>query len=446
MAETLAPHSVEAEEATIGCTLINPEFMVELASIVQPADFFIIRNGWIWEAIASLHQRREAIDYLTVVNELEETGRLAEAGGAAYVLSLVNKTPSALNAAGYARIVERMAVRRRLLDTAGRLARLAHADETDLDEIIGQAERALFDVTRSRTDTRARTSHEMMSAHFDRTTHLMRNPDQLPGIPTGLADLDALLGGVKRGKLTLIGGRPGMGKTALLENILRHAAKRGHAALFVSIEMVEEELASRQIAAEGSVNLKRIEDAKLTETDYNNYIAAIDRLAALDVKCEFPSRLTPTALATMVQRAVYDLNVEIVAVDYLQLMTAPGFSGGDNRVAEMTYISREAKLIAKEYDVALVAAAQLSRKVEERANKRPLLSDLRESGSLEQDADVVLFPYRDSYYNDDAQENVVEMNVAKHRNGPTGMVRVMWQPEYVRFVNAAPNHIDLSGL
>lgn len=444
--QALAPHSVEAEEAVLGSVLVNPGWMVELASIVHPADFFIVRHRWVWEAMATLHERREPIDYLTVTHELELMGRLADIGGAAWLLGLVNKTPSSLNADGYAAIVERHAVRRRLLEAASEVARVAHS-EADIEEVTARAERAVFGVTGRVVGERAVDNHTLMGDHFDRTADLMRrrkdDPGAVAGVPTGLVDLDRLLGGLKRGSVTIVAGRPGMGKSVLAENIWRHAAAQGVPGLFLSMEMGPDEVASRQIAAHAGLDLERVLDARLSEVEYRRYTQAVGKLADLPLASDFEASLSVRLVRAKVQRAVYEYGVGLVVLDYVQLMREPTFKS-DNRVNELSYISRELKVIARDMDVAMVEVAQLSRAVEQRADKRPLLSDLRESGSLEQDADVAMFLYRDLYYDEDTPDgNVTEILVRKNRHGPTGMVKVMFQGEHARFVNAVRREVEL---
>jgi len=445
--QALAPHSVEAEEAVLGSVLVNPGWMVELVSIVRPEDFFIVRHRWVWEAMATLHERREPIDYLTVTHELESMGRLADIGGAAWLLGLVNKTPSSLNADGYAAIVERHAVRRRLLEAASEVARLAHSEETDIEEVTARAEQAVFGATARVVGERAVDNHTLMGDHFDRTADLMRrrkdDPDAVAGVPTGLIDLDRLLGGLKRGSVTIVAGRPGMGKSVLAENIWRHAAAQGVPGLFLSMEMGPDELASRQIAAHAGLDLERVLDARLSEVEYRRYTQAVGELAALPLASDFEASLNVRLVRAKIQRAVHEYGVGLVVLDYVQLMREPTFKS-DNRVNELSYISRELKVIARDLDVAMVEVAQLSRAVEQRSDKRPLLSDLRESGSLEQDADVAMFLYRDSYYDEDTPDgNVTEILVRKNRHGPTGMVKVMFQGEHARFVNAVRREVEL---
>lgn len=434
MTDDFAPHSVEAEGAVLGAVLINPEALYDLP-FLRPEHFFIERYGWVWKAILRLQERGDPIDVLTVSNELQATGHLDEFGGMAAISEIARTTPTALNADGYGHIVERLAVRRRLLRASEKIARLAHSDETELDDVLGGAEAALFEITRERQNGTAAGVRELVSEHYDRTVEMMRNPNATPGYPTGWADLDRLLGGLLPGTVTVIAARPGMGKTVMAENIVRHNAKLGNAGGFVSLEMNGEEMTSRMIAAESGLDLNRVRQARLAQRDIDRYQDAVTRLAQLPLVFDFPARVTPQILHSTAQRWVFDHDIRLLVIDYVQLMSAPGFKGSE-RVQEVSYITRHLKLLAKEFKLAVIEVAQLNRECESRHDKRPLLSDLKESGSLEQDADVVIFPYRDAYYNDEADEGRAEFNVAKHRNGPTGMVEVGWQGTAVRFVNA----------
>lgn len=441
--DEMVPRSVEAEQAVLGGVILDPDTYIAVTAVIQASDFFIERHAWIWEAIVNLKERRDALDYLTLIAELENQGRLGEVGGSAYVLSLVNKTPSALNVEGYAVVVKRMAIRRNLLGAAQTVARIALSEETDIEEVQARAEEAIFGVTREARRRQPLTNAELVSRHVDQTLMLRANPDMVAGVPTGLYDLDAMLGGFKPGQFVLIGARPGMGKSALLENFVRAAAKEDIPALFVSMEMFPDELVSRQVAAEGGINLSQVLKARYSEGDFGRYAQTADRLAQLPIITDYSPRLTPAELRATVQRAVMEFGVGLVAIDYIQLMHARGYRSGDSRVQELSYISRECKAVAGEFEVPVIAAAQLSRSVEGRNEKRPLLSDLRESGSLEQDADIVMFPFRPSYYNEELPLGDAELNIAKHRNGSTGLVNLVWQGEYVRFVSAQRRTVDL---
>lgn len=441
-ADQLAPHSVEAEEAVLGSILINPDALFEVLSFLRSEDFFIVRHAWIWEAILKLHERRDPIDYLTVVTELEQMGRLAEIGGAAYILSLINKTPSALNVEGYGRIVERMAIRRRLIEAAGQVARAAHSEETNIEEVINQAERAIFEVTERRLTRELVPVKDVVSDYFDHVSFMARHQEMVMGVPTGFTDLDRLLGGMQKSDLIIIAARPGMGKSSMLNTILLNAARLQQRVALFSLEMSNEQLVQRFISAETRIPSHKLREGRLDEKDWAEFVKATEHISSLPIYLDDTPALSTQELRTKARRLFYEYGLDLIMVDYLQLMTTPFRT--DNRVQEISYISRALKQLARELNVPVVAAAQLSRAVEQRNDKRPLLSDLRESGSIEQDSDVVIFIYRDAYYNPDTPDgNRTEVHVAKHRNGPTGVVDLVFIPELTQFRDGVRRDINL---
>jgi replicative DNA helicase len=443
--EQLAPHNIEAEEAVLGSILINPDALFEVMSFLQADDFFIVRHAWIWEAMLQLHERRDPIDYLTVVNELEQMNRLAEMGGAAYILSLVNKTPSALNVEGYGRIVERMALRRRLIEAAGQIARVAHSEDTDIDDVVNRAEQAVFEVTERRLTRDLVPIRQAVSEYFDHVSFLARHQEEVMGVPTGFIDLDRILGGLQKSDLLIVASRPGMGKTSLLNTVVINAARQHQRVAVFSLEMSNEQLVQRFVSGETNIPSNKLREGRLDERDWAQFVAATQRVGELPVHLDDTPALSTHDLRTKARRLHLEYGLDLIVIDYLQLMTTPYRT--ENRVQEISYISRSLKQVARELNIPVVAAAQLSRAVEQRHDKRPLLSDLRESGSIEQDSDVVMFIYRDIYYNTDSPEgNRAEIHIAKHRNGPTGIIDLVFIPEITQFQNAARASIDLDEL
>ncbi len=436
--DQLAPHSIEAEEAVLGSILINPDALVEVLPIVDAQDFFIVRHQWIFDAMKSLRRRNDPVDYLTVCQELETRGVLVEAGNYAYILSLINKTPSSLNVEGYAKIVERMRIRRGLVDAASTIARVAHSDETDIEEVIQKCEQALRDVTGRRVQRHMHAMSDTTSQVYDDTFAAMRAGAEDDFIRTWLVDLDRILVALRGGDLLLVGGRPGMGKSSLLETFAANNARRGIPVGYFSMEMDANQVTRRFVAAESGIPYKLLQGGQLRERDVQPFTDAISVVSSWPCFIDDTPRLTPSNLRVQAQRLVYEFGARVLMLDYIQLMSGgTEFRGAaENRVAEISYISRELKLIARELDVPVIAAAQLSRAVEQRTDKRPQLSDFRESGSLEQDADVVIFPYRENYYDPGtAVGNVTELNIAKNRNGEQGMIKVTWLPAKTRFVD-----------
>jgi replicative DNA helicase len=430
--EQLAPHSVEAEEATLGAVLINPDALFEIIHFLRPDDFFIERHAWIYVALIALHERRDPIDYLTVVSELEQRGQLAETGGAAYILKLVNETPSSLNCEGYGRIVERMAIRRKGIYAAQEVARWCHSEETDIDEVVNKMEQSIFKVTDRRLKGDYKPMRVLVSESLDDYSFRERhkdNPD-FPGAKTHLADLDRILGRLLPGKVYTAAGRPGMGKSSFVQGIAAEVARKENVALF-SLEMDGGEITRRLMSRFAKVDGAKIRDAEMNEHEYSRYLSVVDQVGNLNLHIDDTPAITPRHLRSKLHRWILEYGIELVAIDYLQLMTTGTKLDDGSEVAKLTYLTAYLKMLAREFRVPFVVAAQLSRKVEERANKRPLLADLRGSGTIEQDSDCVMFLYRDEYYDEDSPDKgKIEIRIAKHREGKLGKVDATWLAEY----------------
>ncbi len=444
--DRMAPHSVEAEEAVLGSILINPEALHDVAAFLQPDDFFIVKNSWVWEAILRIQERNEEIDYLTVVEELRQQARLQEIGGPAYITYLINHTPSSIYAEAYGRIVERASLRRKMLSAASEIARLAHEEDADINEIIDRAEQSLFEVTERRLNKELVPIRLAISDYFDRIEYLYQQPDVPRGVPTGFTDLDRLLGGLQKSDLCIVAGRPGMGKTSWLLSVALNAARaiKGRIAIF-SMEMSNEQIVQRLVSSETGISTHVLRQGQLQERDWTLFVQATGSLSGLRIYLDDTPALSPVQMRTKCRRLYNEYGLDLIMVDYLQLMTS-GTGRQENRVQEISFISRHLKQIARELNVPVLAAAQLSRAVEQRQDKRPQLSDLRESGSIEQDADVVMFIYRDEVYNEETErKNQADVIVAKHRNGPTGSVTLYFRKELTQFANMRKDAIDLAG-
>jgi len=433
----IVPHSREAEEAVIGAILINPEAYYDVASFLQADDFYIIRHRWVWQAFNRLHEQRVPIDFLTVTEALDQMGQLAEAGGPAYLTALINNVPTSLHAEAYGHVVEETAVRRRMLEAANTIAKLAYKEETGIDEVMNEAEKAIFGVSERRLTRDLQPIQQVLSDYYDRIDQIMRRGEETLGVPTGFIDLDRLLGGLQPSDFLLIAGRPGMGKTAFMLSAAKNAAQlhKKHVAVF-SLEMANEQLVQRLISQETGIDIHHLRTGKLSEDEWPLFAHAIEVLGDTRIFLDDTPGLTPLQLRTKCRRLHMEFRLDLVLVDYLQLM-----SGGiriENRVQEVSYISRNLKMLARELNTPVLAAAQLSRAIEQRADKEPQLSDLRESGSLEQDADVVMFIHRqDMYDRDNLRPNVAQVKVAKHRNGPTGNIELIFLSNLAKFENAA---------
>jgi replicative DNA helicase len=438
------PHNREAEEAVVGAVLINPEAYYDLAQFLQPDDFYIVRHRWIWEAFNRLHERRIPVDFLTVTEELESAGQLGEIGGPAYLTALINQVPTSLHAEAYGRIVEAAAIRRRLLTAANQVATLAYNEGEVIENVMEEAEKSIFNVSERRLKKDLQPISAVLSDYYDQIDELARRPEDIFGVPTGFIDLDRMLTGMQHSDLLIIAGRPGQGKSGFLLSVAKNAAllHKKHVAIF-SLEMSNEQVVQRLLAQETGIDSQRLRNGKLLENEWPLLTHAIEVLGDTHIYLDDTPAITPLALRTKCRRLHMEFGLDLVILDYIQLMG--GDTRTENRVQEVSYISRNLKILARELDVPVLAAAQLSRAVEQRTDKRPVLSDLRESGSLEQDADVVMFIYRpDQYEKDTVKQNVAEIIVSKHRNGPTGSVELVFMNHLAKFVDAATRNIDLS--
>ncbi|MGE5223983.1 MAG: replicative DNA helicase [Omnitrophica WOR_2 bacterium] len=440
----VVPQSREAEEAVIGAVLINPEAYYDVAQFLQPDDFYIHRHRWIWDTFNRLHERRVPIDILTVAEELDQQSKLADIGGPAYLTALINNVPTSLHAEAYGRLVEESAIRRRMLTAANDIAKLAYKEEMGVETVMDEAEKAIFGVSERRMTRDLQPIQQVLSDYYDRIDQLARRGEDTFGVPTGFIDLDRLLGGLQPSDFLIIAGRPGTGKTAFMLSAAKNAAQthKKHVAIF-SLEMSNEQLVQRLISQETGIDTHHLRTGKLTEDEWPLFTHAIEVLSDTRVFLDDTPGLTPLQLRTKCRRLHLEFNLDLILVDYLQLMSSGTRS--ENRVQEVSYISRNMKILARELNVPVLAAAQLSRAIEQRTDKEPQLSDLRESGSLEQDADVVMFIHRPELFDKDTlKQNVAQIKVSKHRNGPVGTIELVFRNNLAKFENAATRHIDLT--
>jgi len=434
--QRMAPHSIEAEEAVLGSLLIDPDAILRVASFLKPQDFYREKNGWIYGAILDLHERREPADFVTLCEELERRDQLQEVGGPAEITRLINVVPTAIHIESYGHIVERTAIRRRLISAAGQIAELAYREAEEVDEVVDQAEQILFGVSERRLTRDLVPIDRIIRDYYDRIEYLYEHRGEPVGVPTGFIDLDRLLGGMQRSDLLIVAGRPGMGKTALLLTMARMAAKRfsQRVALF-SLEMAREQVVQRLVSAETSIDSRRLRLGELQEDEWPLFVQATGVLAELFMFIDDTPSISALQLRTKARRLHAEYGLDLVLVDYLQLMRGDGRA--ENRVQEISSISRALKALARELNLPVLAASQLSRAVEARQDKHPILSDLRESGSIEQDADVVMFIYRDALYNPNTDDAMLaDITVAKHRNGPTGRVQLIFNERLTTFSDA----------
>ncbi len=440
----MVPHSREAEEAVVGSVLVNPETYYDVAQFLLPDDFYIHRHRWIWETFTRLHERRQPIDLLTVSQELDQQGQLSEVGGLAYLSSLIQNVPSSLHAEAYGRLVEESAIRRRMLSAANEIAKLAYQQGDSVESAMDGAEKAVFGVSERRTTRDLQSIKQVLSEYYDRIDEIANRDPDTYGVPTGFIDLDRLLGGLQPSDFLIIAGRPGSGKSAFILSAAKNAAQKfkKHVAIF-SLEMSNDQLVQRMIAQETGIDSQRLRMGKLEEEEWPLLAHAIEVLSGTVLFLDDTPALTPLQLRTKCRRLHLEFHLDLILVDYLQLMS--GGIRSENRVQEVSYISRNLKVLARELNVPVLAAAQLSRAIEQRADKEPQLSDLRESGSLEQDADIVLFIHRPELYEKDTlKQNIAQIKVSKHRNGPTGTIELVFRNSIAKFENAATRVVDLA--
>ena len=438
------PHSREAEEAVVGAVLINPEAYYDVAQFLQADDFYIHRHKWIWEAFTRLHEQRTPVDMLTLSEELDRVDQLAELGGPAYLTALINQVPSSLNAESYGRIVEAHSIRRKMINAANQIASLAYNEESLVETVMDEAEKAVFNVSERRLKHDLVPISSVLSEYYDRIDDLAKRSDEIFGVPTGFIDLDKLLSGLQPSDLLIIAGRPGQGKSGFLLSVAKNAAltHKKHVAVF-SLEMSNEQVVQRLISQQTGIDSQRLRTGKLDDPEWPTFAHAIEVFSDTKIFLDDTPAITPMQLRTKCRRLHMEYGLDLVIIDYLQLMG--GDTRNENRVQEVSYISRNLKVLARELNVPVLAAAQLSRAVEQRSDKRPVLSDLRESGSLEQDSDIVMFIYRpDQYEKDTVKQNVAEIIVAKHRNGPVGSVELIFRNALAKFENAATKHVSFN--
>jgi replicative DNA helicase len=360
-------------------------------------------------------------------------------------MQLLHETPSALNTEGYGRIVERRAIRRRGLDAANQIIRVCHSEETDIEEVIAQMEQSVFSVTDRRLQNGYKPMGVLASEHIDHVNYMQRHhvKGTIPGPKSYLIDLDRLKGGYKKGEVTVFAGRPGMGKSSMLQGEAALNAEERHVALF-SLEMGTEEIFGRLCSRYGKVDGEKIRDGTMDDKEYTRYLEATQVVAGLNLHIDDTPAITPMHLRSQLHRWILEFGIEIAFIDYVQLMSGgPLFHGKNARVQEMGFITSTIKSLAREFKIPIKMGAQLNRELEKRSDKRPILSDLRESGSIENDADCVMFVYRDDYYYEDSEaKGTAEVRIAKHRGGKTGKIDTAWLPEYTMFENFATYDFD----
>ena len=444
-AEKLLPHDTEAEEAVLGSILIDGECLTRLAPLLKQGDFYRERNQLCFDAAMSLFQRDQAVDQITLAGELSRTEKLDLVGGMAYLSHLVSITPTSVHAEDYAQVVSRTSNMRRLIDAGNRIVNLGYTDTEDIEITMRQAEDALFTVRGAGQPRGFVPLKEIYDQYLQEQASAAADPE-FSGMPimSGFPDLDECLGGLQRADLVILGARPSMGKSSLAVNMAVNAAKSGQTCGVFSLEMTREQLAMRILASEAEIDSHRLRLGLYTHLEENRIIDSIGRLSDLLVFIDDTPYQGMVEMRGKARRLALEQGLDLLVVDYLQLVQGKQRWGQSNRVQEITEISRELKVLAGDLKVALIACSQLNRMVENRPNNRPRLSDLRDSGSIEQDADVVMFIHREDVYTTEEEwtqmhpgqeypKNIAEIIIAKHRKGPTGSVQLQFIDNLVRF-------------
>jgi replicative DNA helicase len=437
----IPPQNLDAEKSLLGAVLIDEETLADISEHVTVKDFYEKRHSIIYGGMMSLYEKHRPVDLLTLTEELKRKKDLDTIGGSAYLTELTNYVPTAGHAEAYAELVAQKAVRRRLIKASGEISELGYDEETSTQELLEKAEAELFSVSDQSLKQDLVSIESILTESFDRMEELHRNKGALRGIATGYHDLDNMTAGFQRSDLIILAARPAMGKTTLVTNLAYNVATIAkQPVLFFSLEMSKEQLVDRMLADASGVDAWNIRTGNLSDDDFSKISEAMGELAEAPIFIDDTPGLTVLEMRTKARRAMHEHPLGLVIVDYLQLMQGSGNSNG-NRVQEISEISRGLKLIARELNVPVIGLSQLSRAVESRSPQIPQLADLRESGSIEQDADIVMFIYREAYYNPETErENITDLIIAKHRNGPTGKVELYFHPERLRFMSLDHRH------
>ena len=432
MPEKIPPHSKEAEQSTLGAAMLDPEALSDVINVVKPQDFYVAAHREIFAAIYELFRRSEPVDIVTVCEELSKRGSLEIAGGSAYVSSLPSNAPTVVNASGYARIVAEKASLRSLIKTADEIKEKGYDENEDASVILDYAEQKIFDISQEKQSKDYSHIKDILLENTQMIDKASRSQGHI-GINTGFADLDKKTAGLQKSDLIIVAARPSMGKSSFALTMALNAAKKeGITVLIFSLEMSKAQMGQRLLSMEANIEMERLKRGQIDNRDWKDINLALDKMSKTNIIIDDTAGISMLEMKNKCRRVKSSHDLGLVVVDYLQLMSAEGRT--ENRQQEISKLSRSLKLLAREMDCPVVVLSQLSRAPEQRNDKRPILSDLRESGAIEQDADMVMFLYRDDYYNEDSETpNVCEVNLAKNRNGETGRVNLTWVARYTKF-------------
>lgn len=439
----IPPQNLDAEISLLGSLLIEEDAIITIADKIDAEDFYDKRHGTIYRAILRLFEQHKPVDLLTLSSVLKDNDELETIGGSSYLTELTNAVPTAAHAEHYADIVAEKAMRRKLIKASEEIVNISFEDNmSSVQEVLEQAEQRIFAVSQRTLKQDMVSIEQILAEGFDRLDELHKNKGKLRGIRTGWRDLDNITAGLQRSDLIVLAARPAMGKTTLVGNLVQNIAmNEKQATLFFSLEMSKDQLVDRMLAAESGVDAWNIRTGNLSDQDFEKLGAAMGALSEAPIFIDDTPGISVLEMRTKARREAQKNSIGLIVVDYLQLMSGGRKGGEFNRVQEISEISRGLKLLARELNVPVIALSQLSRSVESRSPQIPQLADLRESGSIEQDADIVMFIYREAYYNPETdRQNITDLIIAKHRNGPTGKVELYFHPEHMKFLSLDRSH------
>ena len=431
--ERVPPQNLAAEQSVIGSMLLDKNAVVRAFEILTPDSFYRDAHRFIFESILELFDRGEPVDLVTVTETLRKSGKLDAVGGSVYVADLLNSVPTAANIEHYAKIVEEKAILRRMIEAGTRIVANGFSNPDDVDQMLDEAEKSIFSIALNRTREGFCKIDSVIKKVLDKIDALYGKKEAITGTPTGFADLDQMTAGFQNSDLIIIAARPSVGKTAFALNIAQEVSIRHKIPVAIfSLEMSKEQLAQRMLCSEAEVDAQRLKTASLSDTGWKKLTRALGRLSEAPLYIDDSSSITATEIRAKARRLKIEKGLGLVIVDYLQLMK--GKARAENRVQEISDIARSLKTLARELDVPVIALSQLSRAVEQRPNKVPMLSDLRDSGEIEQTADVVMMIHREDYYNPQSERgNIAEIVIAKQRNGPVGTIELVFRKEIAKF-------------
>lgn len=439
IAEKIPPHNDEAEKSVLGAVMLDKTALLDVLDILEPEDFYDERHREIFDAVRDINRKFAPVDTVTVKDELQRRKKLAMVGGPAYIASLSAEVPSTANAMSYARIIREKSILRSLIKASENIEKASYTDKSDAEEVLDRAEQEILSISKITQKRDYTQLKDVLWANMEEIDAMAESDGTLTGLTTGFVDLDARTSGLQTSDLIIVAARPSMGKTAFALNIAMNAALKADAKVLIfSMEMPKEQISMRMLSIESHVPLSSLREGELTREDWEDLNLAVDRLSGIGIFIEDTPNISVSEMKNKCRRMKSEHGLDLVVVDYLQLMSIAGFK--DGRQMEVSTLSRMLKQLAREMECPVIVLSQLSRGPEQRQDHRPQLSDLRESGAIEQDADMVMFLYRDEYYNQETTDkpNTCEVIIAKHRNGPTGTLDLAWLGKYTKFADKSP--------